>query len=176
MNGSDEPGKQGPRDLAFPFRVIAGALFCLIFVLTITQVYFRFVLNSPLVWSEEVARLSVVWMTFLGAAVVCWDGTHLNVDVMFLHLPEHLRQWARNFNAAVALLLLGVIIYYAVPLVRISNRQLIGSLNLPVSFIRVSAVVGCGLMIAFIILRRVYRLPKEKKCLGDAFDDSTDTM
>jgi len=176
MELPDEAGKRGPIDLAFPFRTIAGTLFCIIIVLTITQVICRFVFNSPLVWSEEVARLSVVWMTFLGAAVVCWDGTHLNVDVMFLNMPSRVRRWARDFNAVVAVFLLGVVIYYALPLIRISNRHLIGSLNLPVSVIRASAAVGCGLMIAFIVLRRLYRLPKEKARLGDAFDDSADTM
>lgn len=171
-----QPEKHGPRDLAYPFRVIAGTLFCVIVVLTITQVFCRFVLNSPLVWSEELARLSVVWMTFIGAAVVCWDGTHLNVDVVFLHMPSRLRRWSRNFNATIAVFLLGIIVYYAVPLVRISNRQLIGSFNMPVSVIRVSAVVGCVLMIAFIVLRRIYRLPQEEAALGDTFNDSKEVM
>lgn len=176
MNMVPNPENSGPRDLSFPFRVIAGTLFCLIVVLTIIQVFCRFVLNSPLVWSEELARLSVVWMTFIGAAIVCWDGTHLNVDVLFLHMPSRLRRWTRNFNAAIAVFLLGIIVYYAVPLVRISNRQLIGSFNMPVSVIRVSAVVGCVLMIAFIVLRRIYRQPREKAALGDAFDDSNEVM
>ena len=176
MDTGPDSAKRGPIDLAFPFRVIAGTLFSIIVVLTIVQVFFRFVLDSPLVWSEELSRLSVVWMTFIGAAVVCWDGTHLNVDVMFLHMPLRVRRWLRNLNAIVAIVLLGAIVYFAVPLLIISNRQVIGSFNMPVSFIRVAATVGCVLMIAFIVLRRAYRLPRERAVKGDSFDDSNEVM
>jgi len=54
-------------DLAFPFRIISGFLFASIVTLTVVQVFFRFVLDSPLIWSEELVRLFLVWLTFLGA-------------------------------------------------------------------------------------------------------------
>lgn len=168
--------RRRPLDLAFPLRVIAGTLFCIIVVLTIAQVFFRFVLGSPLVWSEEIARACVVWVTFLGAAVVCWDGTHLNVDVFFRKIPQRFLPWVRDFNALVGVAFLGAVVYYGLPLVAISNRHLVGSLDLPLSVIRSSGVVGAILMILFIVLRRFYRRPAEKAAQGDAFDDSTDAM
>ena len=70
-------------DWIAPLRWISGLLFLLIVVLTIAQVVWRFALNNPLVWSDEVARLLLIWMTFVTAAVVTYDGTHLCVDTFF---------------------------------------------------------------------------------------------
>ncbi|MCJ7830675.1 MAG: TRAP transporter small permease subunit, partial [Desulfobacterales bacterium] len=94
--------KSKARDLALPLRILVGSLFGVIVALTILQVFFRFALDSPLIWSEELARLLLVWVTFLGAAVICWDGTHLNVDTLFMKIPPKLRRFVRLFNAAVA--------------------------------------------------------------------------
>ena len=176
MNRGREERRRGAVDLAFPLRVAAGVLFSAIVVLTIAQVFFRFVLGSPLVWSEEVARACVVWVTFIGAAVVCWDGTHLNVDVVFQKIPQRFRGWVRDFNAVVATVFLGAVVYYGLPLVAISNRHVVGSLNMPLSLIRVSGIVGAVLMILFIVLRRFYRRRVEKAMQGAAFDDSNDAI
>ena len=42
------------------------ALFAVIIVCVSLQVFFRYVLNDPLTWSEELARFSFMWMVFLG--------------------------------------------------------------------------------------------------------------
>ena len=49
-----KPAKRRFRDVALPLRILVGVAFATIVTLTIAQVFFRFVLNSPLVWSEEV--------------------------------------------------------------------------------------------------------------------------
>ncbi|MDA8226350.1 MAG: TRAP transporter small permease subunit, partial [Desulfitobacterium hafniense] len=38
-------------------------------VIILAQVIFRYVLEAPLPWSEEVARYLMVWGTFLGAGL-----------------------------------------------------------------------------------------------------------
>jgi len=45
-------------------------LFVLLLVLAVTQVLFRYLLMIPLPWTEELARFTLVWVTFLGAASV----------------------------------------------------------------------------------------------------------
>lgn len=53
------------------------------FVLTILLgVFFRYVLNAPLVWSEEAARNLNIWSVFLGAAVAVYKIDHLRVDII----------------------------------------------------------------------------------------------
>jgi TRAP-type C4-dicarboxylate transport system permease small subunit len=147
-----------PLDLALPLRVVIGCAFGLIVGLTIAQVFFRFALDSPLIWSEELARLLLVWVTFTGAAVVAWDGTHLNVGVVFTRLPDGLKNVVRWFNLLVALSFLSILVWFSIPLVRIENMADMGALGIPYGWGRLPATVGGALILALVLLRRFYRL------------------
>jgi len=163
-------------DLALPFRIVCGCLFAAIVTLTVVQVFCRFVLDSPLIWSEELVRLFLVWLTFLGAAVLCWDGTHLNVDTVFIKIPPGPRRWVRGFNRTVAIVFLVILVYYSIPLVQIDHMTMMSAFDIPSSVVRVPATIGGGLMIFFIFFRWIYRNRLERRFKGEAFDDNTDPM
>ncbi len=142
-----------PSSTAALLRFLVGLLLMVITVLTILQVIFRFVLDSPLVWSEEVARLSIVWMTFLGAAVCCWDGTHLKVGTFADRLPGRMGTTVHVLCGVMIIAFLGVLVWTSVPLVQISNLYKIGALDIPVSWFRAPVTVGGGLMIVLLLAR-----------------------
>lgn len=169
-----KPVKRKFRDFALPLRILVGIAFATIVTLTIAQVAFRFILNSPLVWSEEVVRILLVWMTFIGAAVVCWDGRHLNVDVLYNRLPTGLRRAMRIFNAIVGIGFLAALAWYSIPLLEIGWYVGSGALDLPDTVLRAPAFVGGILMIVFILLRWFYRRPRESDT-GDG-SDTTDVI
>ncbi len=56
--------------LAATERLVIGGLMAAITTLTLIQVIWRYGLNQPLTWSEEVARYCFVWVTFIGAATL----------------------------------------------------------------------------------------------------------
>ena len=141
------------RDPVLFLRVVVGLGFTTIVVLTIAQVFFRFALDSPLTWSEELSKLLLVWVVFVGAAVVCWDGRHLSVDVFFRKLPTPLRRAVRVFNVAVAVIFLGILVYTSIPIIELDNLTDMGALGIPSGWIRAPATVGGGLMIVIILLR-----------------------
>jgi TRAP-type C4-dicarboxylate transport system permease small subunit len=162
--GSEDAGKQSGKasgiDWALPLRIIVASTFAVIVTLTIAQVFFRFVLDSPLVWSEELVRLLLIWMTFIGAAVVCWDGRHLNVDVLFVRLPAPARRALRLVNVVLAVAFLAILAWGGWPLVELGHWVEIGALDLPESYYRVPAIIGGVLMILFILLRALLRWKK----------------
>jgi len=51
------------------------------------QVWYRFILNNPLSWSEEAARYLFVWISFMGAAAGVRYQVHLGIDLMEKILP-----------------------------------------------------------------------------------------
>ncbi|MAI35539.1 MAG: TRAP transporter small permease [Rubripirellula sp.] len=60
-----------------------AALFLLVIVSTMAaQVVARYVFGAPFQWSEEVARLALIWMTFISAAFVMAEGRHIAVDII----------------------------------------------------------------------------------------------
>ena len=157
-------------DFASPLRFIVGWAFIAIVILTVTQVFFRSVLDSPLIWSEEVVRLLLVWVVFLGGAVVCWDGRHLNVDVLFVRLSPPVKKILRIFNMVIALGFLVALGWTSWRIVMLDRYSEIGSISLSLSWVRVAATVGAALMIAFLLLRVFYRRGRE----DDPAIDETD--
>ena len=57
-------------------------------VLTITQVFLRYVANSPLFWSEELTRYLIVWLTFLGASLGIRHRGHIAIELIYRYLPD----------------------------------------------------------------------------------------
>ncbi len=54
-----------------------------VLVLTMSaQVIARYVFRSPFSWSEELARLAMIWLTFLSASFVMAQRGHITVDVL----------------------------------------------------------------------------------------------
>ncbi len=52
------------------------------------QVFFRYVLASPLAWSEEAARFCMLWMTGFMAPLAYRRGGFVAIDMLVRALPE----------------------------------------------------------------------------------------
>ncbi|MCP4399908.1 MAG: TRAP transporter small permease [bacterium] len=61
-------------------------------VIVFTQVFFRYVLNSPLAWPEEVARLMIVWLTFLGGYMALREKKHIGFNLLVKKLAPKTQQ------------------------------------------------------------------------------------
>ncbi|MCP4173422.1 MAG: TRAP transporter small permease [Fuerstiella sp.] len=71
-----------------------AALFLFVIVSTMgTQVFARYFFGTPFSWSEEVARLALVWMTFVAAAFVMAEGRHITVDLLSHRLSVRGQVW-----------------------------------------------------------------------------------
>ncbi len=63
-------------------EVLVGIILFFMFLTTFFQVLARTVLQISAVWSEELARLTYVWMVFLGVAVLVKDDGLIRVTVL----------------------------------------------------------------------------------------------
>jgi tripartite ATP-independent transporter DctM subunit len=72
-------------------ELAGGGLLALESGLVLTGVFFRYALNSPLYWAEEAARLLLIWLSFVGAALAFQRNQHLAMDVVVRLLPDALR-------------------------------------------------------------------------------------
>lgn len=62
-------------------QVLAVGLLATILLAMGAQVIARYVFGSPLSWSEEVARLAMIWLTFIAASFVAAKREHIAVDL-----------------------------------------------------------------------------------------------
>lgn len=90
-------------------QAVAALLLFIILSTMATQVFARYVFGAPFQWSEEVARLSLIWLTFISAAFVMAQGRHIAVDMISARVGDRGKLLIECFSyvmVAVACLLL----------------------------------------------------------------------
>jgi TRAP-type C4-dicarboxylate transport system permease small subunit len=115
---------------------------------TVLQVVFRFFLKIPAAWTEETARYSFIWMTFLGSSLVAKLKTHIRVDMLESSLNDK-GKLGLNLFSQVVFLFFGVvctIIGIRMCVSLITRPQLSPVLKIPMQYIYMSFPVGMGLM------------------------------
>jgi len=95
--------------LAALLKFLLVCIFTLLVVDVIWGVGTRYILGNQASWSEELARLLMVWLALLGAALVCREERHLGLDVLVRSWPEEVQLWGRLFSH-LAVFLFAVII------------------------------------------------------------------
>ncbi len=73
------------------FKLVEAVLAVLLLAMVLMvfgNVVLRYVFNSGIVVSEELARFCFVWLTFIGAIVAVRDNAHLGMDNVVQRLPR----------------------------------------------------------------------------------------
>ena len=135
-------------------RLAKGVLGCVVFLIvaiTLASVWWRYALDAPLPWPEQVSRILFVWMTFLGAAILYREKLHVAIDMFVLMLPKGPRLavvWL------VELCVLGfniVLLIYGLKLSLDTLSQTFGALDISPATFYFAAPVASGLMILFFV-------------------------
>jgi TRAP-type transport system small permease protein len=95
------------------------------------QVLSRYVLNHSLFWSEEVGRICLVWITFLGGSAAYRRHAHIGIDFFVKRLPSRLRRASETLVAAASLVFFAVLICYGSVFVWFVSGQKTAALGLP---------------------------------------------
>lgn len=94
------------------FVVVLGlGLMCAILFI---QVFSRYLLNSPLVWSEELARYIFLWVSFFGLSYGIRKNTHIRMELIFNLFPPMGR---RILQIILNLIMLFLMLYLIPPAV-----------------------------------------------------------
>jgi TRAP-type transport system small permease protein len=78
--------------LAAAEKVLAVGLLVLVLVITFVQVIARFIFDAPFFWTEELARYSYVWLSFIAAVFVMGDRSHITVEILDARMRPRTRQ------------------------------------------------------------------------------------
>ena len=88
---------------------IGGALFLVIFCILVLQILFRQAFHSPLIWSEELAKLLFVYVGMLGISVAVRKQEHVYIDFLTNLMPPAVKKITNTFVQIV--IFLGVIFF-----------------------------------------------------------------
>jgi TRAP-type transport system small permease protein len=67
----------------------AVCVFCFVSMtlVALLGVFFRYVMVSPFMWTEEIARYLLVWMGFTAISMALRKGRHIKVEVLYKVVP-----------------------------------------------------------------------------------------
>lgn len=130
---------------------------------TVLQVGARFLFNTGLSWTDEVAMFSFIWASLMGAALVVTTGGAHRIDVFVKMLPERLRRAVLAIVYATILAALLLLIVQGVKLLSVVHFQKSSILKVNMSFIYASLPVSAVLMLVAMLLDwRVYLAPEQR--------------
>jgi TRAP-type C4-dicarboxylate transport system permease small subunit len=90
----------------------ACAMMALAATLGMMQIITRFILQTPVEWSEVLIRFSLIWMVFLGIPAAFRQGAMVSVDVLHRLSPPAVRRWLDALVMMITMVLLVVIIVW----------------------------------------------------------------
>lgn len=131
-------------------RVVAVAvsiLFVGMVVFIFAQVFFRYVLEAPLSWSEELSRYLFVWVAFLGSFIAARRGQHIGVELVIAKVPRNVEKLVRACANLLTAAFFGIIGYVLIEIWPKLMRQSTTALGgLPMAYPYLGMLLGCGLM------------------------------
>ena len=135
-------------------KIISGLLLIFIVVLvavTFLQVLCRFVFRIPIIWSEEVVRMSFVWLIFLGSAIAVKEWSHLTIDMITSTFSKRGQYIMRLITLGLIFISAGIICYAGFGYVLRNIGKTAVTMPIPSNVVYVSAPVSGLLMIFFVI-------------------------
>ena len=110
---------------------IAGLCLLVIVLTTGLGVFFRYVLNNPLIWSNDTGIVSLTWLTFIGGSALYKQRGHIAVEALNQLFSGRLNT---VFTFALTVIMGGaiaVIGWQMLTLVPLQHTKVIESLHLP---------------------------------------------
>lgn len=109
------------------------------------QVISRYLLNHSLFWSEEVGRICLVWITFLGASAAYKRRAHVAVDFLVARCANPLRRFWGGLVLLISLVFFGILMAYGVAFADFVSGQKTAALGLPLTVLYLVIPLSGGL-------------------------------
>lgn len=129
--------------------IVASIFISVTTVLVIINIILRYIFNSGLVWSEEVATGCFVWSVFIGAVAVFKHRGHVGVDLIVKRLPQAMQSGVRLLTDLILVALNGYMAYLSVLYIQTSYTKMTPVLGVSSAYISSSVLIAFVLMTAY---------------------------
>jgi len=132
----------------YPEDWLAFVIFWSLAFIVFLQFFTRYVLNDSLAWTEEIARYGLMWVVFIGGAMVTRRNTHIAVELLSnVMKPGPLRSALLAFVDFVKLAFLGLLAFVSWTITVRMHFQRMTVFDLPMSYVYAGVALGCFLML-----------------------------
>lgn len=142
--------RKGTRWLEYLCAFLLAAMVVLLFI----QVVGRYALRYPPEWTEELARTTFVYVTFIGSALAVARNAHLRIDAAVKLLPGAVQAWMQVLIHLIAITFLVFVVYHsAVMLPSLAFQPLTALPFLSKAWFFAAVPIGCSLMLVFEVMQ-----------------------
>ena len=147
------------------FEIYLGAfIFIFMTALLFIQVVTRFLLSYSFTWTEEVATILFVWMTYLGIAAAVLRRKHLKIDAFVDAMPFKVKRTLLIISDVIFILFCFYIMF---PLMDIVQNYASRGAGTPILDIPNAVAYGmlplCFALTAIRLVQEIWRLAHEKE-------------
>lgn len=132
-------------------ETIIFILTSLMVIITFSQVISRYIFDSSIQWAEEFARFSMVWLTFLGAALVVKERGHTRIDFFVRKLFRNKFKYVNVLLNLIISIFLIALTAYSVPIIKAALKDVTPGLGIPYGYVFFALPFGAILMIIYLI-------------------------
>jgi len=156
-----------PKNIEATFNKILNSsvsvgMICLTLVV-IYNALLRFlpIASSQMAWTEEIGRLLVLWLAFVGAGVITREEKHFVIDLVIDAMGPRLRLFCKIFCDLLMIAFLIILGWETVPVVIDQMGQVSsGGVEMPLGIFSLSLLVGILIMIFYVIRNSVNHFRK----------------
>lgn len=162
---------------SWPVRIVRHALEAAVAivvasyaVIICTQVFYRYVLNSSLIWSEELVRFGLLWGVMLGAGLASDRNAHIAIDPLRDFVRPSAYRIISFCSSLLILVFCAIVAWYGWEYSYRIRFMTSPASQIPMMYVYAAIPVGCLLMAFFCIVHLVsgtyvYKQPAEKDLL-----------
>lgn len=132
---------------------IVIATFVVMVVSTFVQVICRYVLSFSLPAADELARICMVWLVFVGMVIAFVRGQQITVDLMLDRYRGRFRLIAMTLIDLAGAVLFGVLVYGGFKLMQLTGNQMTSGLGISKAVVYAALPLGAILILIEFALR-----------------------
>lgn len=137
--------------------VLASVLLAALTLLTVANVFMRYIVHQPFQWAGEVTILLFIWTIMFGAASVMKREGHIGIDVFITPLPKGVQRVMRIIADVIIAVILIVLIYFGSQLTLVGWNDVMPITGLKLGYETIAVPIGS----AWILLHALRNLWKE---------------
>lgn len=150
-------------------HTVVGLFVLVLAIIGVMQVFFRYVAESSLAWTEELSRVLLIWLVLFAAAAELRRGAHIAMKLLVALFPPRLQCWVERVNLLLILCFSMILTVYGIQLSANTMAQSATILPITMGQVYLALPIG-GAAMAINALRLLWsgwRRPTEAAATGD---------
>jgi TRAP-type C4-dicarboxylate transport system permease small subunit len=135
--------------------IVLAVMLGVMSILVIAQVISRFVIQFPIIWSEELSRYLMVYIVFAGASLAIRHNQLISIEILPESLSEKKREILIIFVMILSIVFFGILFFQGLSMIGHVKDQMSAGLGISMSYAYAAIPIGSFLLalnsLAFIL-------------------------